>query len=455
MSAERSLGRLTGYSGGTAAIERGGQGSWDLILLFCVLALSVIGIVFIYSSSLTASGEPRNAEYLRQIAWVSSGLLLLVGTAMLDYRRLTAFSPIVYVVVLFALLLVTLFGREINGSRSWVGIGNLGIQPSELMKVATILMLGLVLDRWHADMDRLTRFVLALAVGLFPALLVLLQDLGTALVFVPITIVMVYIGGARTRHVLLFVSAAGLALLLLVLPFWREVTRGPNDWVVRFFADRRLTLTVFVAFSAAAGLSLLGLAVLRRAIFWPFAWVSLTAAAGLLLAIAAREVLQSHQIMRLIVFVDPYIDPQGAGWNVIQSLNAVGSGGLAGKGFLQGTQSQLQFLPQQSTDFIFSIIAEEWGFLGVLLVFGLFAVLLLRIVRVGMRASDRLGAVICAGVGAYLFFHLSVNVGMASGIMPVMGIPLVFVSYGGSSAWASLAAIGLVISVRRNRSIYS
>lgn len=455
MSAERSLGSFAGLRGVAGAADRGGQGSWDLILLFAVLALSVIGIVFIYSSSLTASGEPRNTEYLRQIAWVVSGMLLLVGTSLVDYRRLSSFGPLLYGGVLIALLLVSVFGREINGSRSWVGVGGLGVQPSELMKIATILTLGAVLDRWHADLHRLPRFVLAMLIGLFPAMLVLVQDLGTAIVFIPIAIVMVYIGGARSRHVLLFVSAAALALLLLVLPFWREVTRGPNDWIVRFFADRSLALTVLAALAAAAGLSMLGVVLLRRQVFWPFAWVSLSAAAGLLLAIAAREILQSHQIMRLIVFVDPYIDPQGAGWNVIQSLNAVGSGGLVGKGFLQGTQSQLQFLPQQSTDFIFSIIAEEWGFLGVSLVFGLFALLLLRVVRTGMRASDRLGAVLCSGVAAYLFFHLAVNVGMASGVMPVMGIPLVFVSYGGSSAWASLIAIGIVQSVRRNRSIYS
>jgi rod shape determining protein RodA len=160
-----------------------------------------------------------------------------------------------------------------------------------------------------------------------------------------------------------------------------------------------------------------------------------------------NRVLKPYQIMRFIVFLDPQVDPQGAGWNLLQSVTAVGSGGLAGKGFLKGTQSHYQFLPQQSTDFIFSILAEEWGFLGGLLVFGLFLVILLRGVRIMYIARDDFGMHVAAGVVGMIFFHVVINIGMAMGIMPITGIPLFFLSYGGSSLWTALIGVGLLLDI--------
>jgi rod shape determining protein RodA len=177
----------------------------------------------------------------------------------------------------------------------------------------------------------------------------------------------------------------------------------------------------------------------------------------LLLAISGsllfRKVLKEYQIMRLIVFLNPSVDPRGAGWNIIQSVTAVGSGGLWGKGFLQGTQSHYRYIPQQSTDFIFSILSEEWGFVGILIVFALFLVILTRGILIIKNTKDRFASITAAGIVGMIFFHFAVNVGMAIGIMPITGIPLFFLSYGGSSLWTVLISIGILMNfyIRRYR----
>jgi rod shape determining protein RodA len=173
---------------------------------------------------------------------------------------------------------------------------------------------------------------------------------------------------------------------------------------------------------------------------------------GTIGSLAARRVLKGYVMTRLIVFLDPNVDPRGAGWNIIQSVTAVGSGGIAGKGWLQGTQSHLQYLPQQSTDFIFSILAEEWGFLGALLVFACFTVIIVRGLMISAKAKDNYASLIAVGVVTMIFFHVAVNIGMAIGIMPITGI--LFLSYGGSSLWTSLIGVGLLMSIYQHRYRY-
>ena len=191
----------------------------------------------------------------------------------------------------------------------------------------------------------------------------------------------------------------------------------------------------------------------QRYFYWLF-YVSTILSTSYIGSLALRQVLKDYQIKRLIVFLDPGIDPQGAGWNVIQSVTAVGSGGWFGKGWLHGTQSHYRFLPQQSTDFIFSIIAEEWGFFGSLLVFMLFGVILIRGFVIMLNARDRFAALVCSGIIGMFGFHILVNIGMAMGIMPITGIPLFFLSYGGSSLWTALIGIGLLLNIHIRRYRY-
>jgi rod shape determining protein RodA len=184
--------------------------------------------------------------------------------------------------------------------------------------------------------------------------------------------------------------------------------------------------------------------------FW-IAYVTLAFVASISASVLAHKVLKEYQIMRLIVFMDPRIDPRGSGWNILQSITAIGSGGFLGRGFLQGTQSHYRYLPQQSTDFIFSIIAEEWGFLGGLTVFGLFLVLLRRSAAIMRSLRDKYSLYTTAGVMGMIFFHFMINAGMAMGIMPITGIPLFFLSYGGSSLWVILISIGLLLGISARR----
>ncbi len=429
--------------------------SFDVYLLVASLSLMVIGILFVYSSGVTATGEVFSKEYLKQIVWVLIGIAILFGVSIIDYTRLRDWAPYLYVVLALALVVTLVTGRVVNGSRSWLGVGGLGIQPSEFMKIATILLLARYLERTGGREQELKRFGIALGIVVFPMLLILAQpDLGTALVYLPIFMFMVFTAGGKARHILFILLAGMLVIVLTVLPAWQSQILGAQIPALQVFTSVHLMFYPLVGVLAVVGLSLIGLLVLKRRYYYWILYASLIVLSGLLGSIAARAFLKDYQIMRLIVFLDPYVDPRGAGWNIIQSVTAVGSGGLFGKGFLQGTQSHYQYLPQQSTDFIFSILAEEWGFVGALLVFALFMVILIRGLYIVTQAKDRFAAITGAGIVGMIFFHFVVNVGMAIGIMPITGIPLFFLSHGGSSLWTALIGVGLLMSIYHNRYQY-
>jgi rod shape determining protein RodA len=430
--------------------------AFDVYILASTLSLIVIGILFIYSSGITSTGELFSTEYLRQIVWASSGLVLLLGLSFLDYSRLKGVSPYVYGTVLVMLALTLLFGRVVNGARSWIGIGNLGIQPSEFAKLATILVLARLLDQHRKSIDRLPTFLAGFLLVLAPVLLVMLQpDLGTALVFPPIYLLMAFAAGAKLRHVLYVVFLGVLTFVLAGLPAWETHIRQQNVPIVRLVSDPRITGLVLLSIASVAILALVGLFLMKRRYFYWIVYASSLAGGALAAAVASSRVLRQYQIMRLIVFLDPYVDPRGAGWNIIQSVTAVGSGGPFGKGFLKGTQSHYQYLPQQSTDFIFSILAEEWGFLGSLLVFGLFLLLMLRGLHIASAAKDGFASLVATGIVGLIFLHFLVNVGMAMGIMPITGIPLLFLSHGGSALWTGMMSVGILMSIYLHRFRYS
>ena len=203
--------------------------------------------------------------------------------------------------------------------------------------------------------------------------------------------------------------------------------------------------------SAITVLSLLGRIFFKNSYYYWIAFVFAIITVSLIASIGAGKVLKDYQIKRLIVFLDPQTDPLGSGWNIIQSKIAIGSGNIFGQGFLQGTQSHYRFLPQQSTDFIFSILSEETGFVGGLAVFSLYLVIILRGFSIIKSTTDIFGCYIASGVCAMLFYHFIVNVGMVMGMMPITGIPLLFLSYGGSSLWVAMMSVGLLESVRLRR----
>ncbi|MFW5776961.1 MAG: rod shape-determining protein RodA [Spirochaetota bacterium] len=427
----------------------------DVLLILATIALMTIGVLFIYSSGVTSDGVSFSREWLRQIIWVILGLVILASVAVFDYARLRDLSPYIYGTLIVVLIGTLLFGRVVNGARSWIGVGEFGVQPSEFMKIATILLLARFFEVRGRSLHEPLTFGLGMAIALVPMGLILLQpDLGTALVYLPVFLVMAYAAGARPRYILFILAVGVVTVVLTVLPAWeREIYEGSVP-AIAILTDRRLLIIVSGSIAAVGALALAGLLIVKRRYF---AWiiygvgVFLTAIAA---SVIGRRVLRDYQVMRLIVFLEPNVDPRGAGWNIIQSVTAVGSGGIAGKGWLQGTQSHLQYLPQQSTDFIFSILAEEWGFLGALGVFACFAAIMVRGLMISAKAKDNFASLVAVGIVTMVFFHLAVNVGMAIGIMPITGIPLPFLSYGGSSLWTTLIGVGLLMSIYQHRYSY-
>ena len=421
----------------------------DPVLLVVTAALVAIGIAFVYSSGVNSAGASVSHEWIKQLVWAGSGWVLLVVCAINNHQRYKPVTPYIFMAALALLLVTALVGREVNGARSWLGIGDFGIQASEFAKLATILFLAAYLSEIGNGIRELPRFLLALLVVAAPVGLILLQpDLGTALVYFPMFLIMALIAGARVRHVVFVALAALLTLVCAAIPSVRRLLVDADPGMWRLVTDPAVARYSLLALGAVAGLAYAGHRVFRHTSY--YYWVMYAAAllfvgvaGGLLLSAALKQ----YQIMRLVIFLNPWVEPRGAGWNIIQSVTAVGAGGFSGTGYLAGSQSHLRYLPQQSTDFIFSILAEESGFLGGIGVLLLFAVLLGRGIVIMYAAGDGFATLVAAGVIGMLLLHVVVNIGMTMGILPITGIPLMLLSYGGSSLWTALVGVGLLTNV--------
>ncbi|WP_315600917.1 rod shape-determining protein RodA [Treponema socranskii] len=425
--------------------------AFDYILLVCVLVLTAAGIAFIYSSAINSDGVLVTNEYVKQTVWASIGIVLIVITALYDYRNTTRYAYILYAALAPVLLYTVIFGRHVNGANSWIGIGHFGIQPSEFGKIIFILFLAKYLSESAGEVP-LKRFLIAAAIFALPVLLILAQpDLGTASVYIPVFLVMCFMAGIPLRYIL-FVFAVGMGTIFLtVLPVWNDVIAHRKIAVIGALTDIRLRLLLI---AASLSIALIGIVVRRylrgqRYFYW-ISYGAFIATLSLFGSYGAGHVLKEYQISRLIVFLDPSVDPRGSGWNIIQSKIAIGAGGIFGRSFLHGTQSHYRFLPQQSTDFIFSILSEELGFIGGLIVFVLYGLIFFRTLKI-MRNSTGYGLYIAAGILGMFFFHFFVNIGMVMGIMPITGIPLLFLSYGGSSLLTAMVAVGLLMSINYHK----
>jgi len=422
----------------------------DYLLLLPVLILIALGVLFIYSSGITSEGIQVSTEYIRQIIWGTTGLLAVIILSIFNYRRFYNLSLYIYLISLLPLLYTLLF---FNTAR-WLRFGSIGLQMSEFVKISSIILLA----RYLADTDRnkgaFSRFAIACLIIFIPMGIVLLQpDLGTALIYIAILITMLFIAGIPMRYVALMVSCIVLTGILLLLPLWQAYILRRTIPFLAALTNLRIVLITVIFFLIIAVISLFGYLKFKKKYFFWFVYMSVIVVFSLGASYAARVVLRNYQLMRLIVFLDPNVDPRGAGWNIIQSMTAIGAGGFTGRGFLQGTQSHYRFLPEQSTDFIFSIFSEETGFLGGLFVFFLFFLICHRLVVIMKKTTDPFAKYICAGLAGMYCFHFIVNIGMTIGIMPITGIPLIFMSYGGSSILTSMIGIGLALSIHVRRYI--
>ena len=423
----------------------------DFFLFFSSLVLTTVGILFIYSSGVTSEGVLISSEYRRQMVWAAAGIVLILLLVMLDYRRIYDLSVYLYVGTLLLLLYTFIFGRVIHGTR-WLRIGSFGIQSSEFAKLTTILFLAWYLDNTKRNQKTFIRFIVSCLIVLIPMTMVLLQpDLGTALVFIPLLLGMCFAAGISLSYIIFFGLSIILAGVLLVLPLWQASIMHNALPALMIFTNTRFLVASFLILFLVALIALFGLVRYHKRYFYWIFYGTMLLIISLGVSFAAHKVLKDYQIMRLIVFLDPNVDPRGSGWHIIQSITAIGSGGVSGKGYLQGTQSHYRFLPEQSTDFIFSILSEEWGFIGGIFVFILFLIISLRLIRIMRITTDTFGSYIVSGLASMYVFHFFINVGMTMGIMPITGIPLMFVSYGGSALLTAMAGIGLALSVHVRR----
>lgn len=425
---------------------------FDYFLFAAVIMLVTIGVFFIYSSGINSEKVLVSNEYVKQIFFAVSGLFLMLGVSLFDYRRFRRFAPWLYAILIIVLIYTRIFGRYVNGARSWLGIGDFGIQPSEFCKIIFTIFLAWYLEKTDNSVSPKKRFAIAMLILLVPIGLILLQpDLGTASVYIPIFLIMCFVAGIPLRYIMLLLVGGSLTIFFTVLPIWQSEIYRKSLPIILVLTNMKLRLVVILAFLVISILSLVGYMFFKNRYYYWIAYVSGIITAALILSIFAGEVLKDYQIKRLIIFLDPEADPLGAGWNIRQSKTAIGAGGFLGQGFLKGTQSHYRYLPQQSTDFIFSILSEEWGFIGGISVFFLYLVILIRGLIITKHTNNNFGYYIAAGLTFMFFFHFIVNVGMVMGIMPITGIPLLFLSYGGSSLWTAMIAIGLLMSINFRR----
>ncbi|MFZ4617644.1 MAG: rod shape-determining protein RodA [Rectinemataceae bacterium] len=423
----------------------------DFAAFGAAILLAVIGILSIFSSGVTADGNIISNDYMKQVMWAAVGLALMITLVFIDYRQIKDYSLGLYLLFVVILVYTKLFGRVVNGARAWIGVGELGIQPSEFTKVIVILFLARYLDNSEHE-PVLRRIIVAFSIVALPMVLVLSQpDFGTALVFLPILFFMLVVAGIETRYLLFLAVAGSLTMGFTILPLWEKyILAKPSSFLFVFYREP-YDLLVLLVIAIIAAIASWGFISFKKRYYYWISWISIALSVGMGFSLLAHKVLKEYQVMRLIVFLDPSIDPRGSGWNILQSITAIGSGGFSGRGFLLGPQSHNKYIPQQSTDFIFSIVAEEWGFLGGVLVFGLFWLLLSRCVAIMRTARDSFSRYVTGGIMGMIFFHFMINAGMAMGIMPITGIPLFFLSYGGSSLLTVMMAVGILLGISARR----
>jgi rod shape determining protein RodA len=407
--------------------------------------------MFIYSSAITSSGTLISGEYVRQIIWAGAGITAAIVISMLNYRRFYDLSLYIYLLSLVPLLYTSFFGRVVHNSR-WLRIGSLGIQASEFAKIAVIIILARYLADTKRNHNNFLRFFVSGFIVFIPMGIVLIQpDLGTSLVFMAIFITMIFSAGMSKRYIFFMCSCIIFSGLFLVLPLWQTYILKKTIPFISILTNIKIILIVVLFLIIISAVSIFGYLKYNKKYFFWFIYSSFIFIISLGVSYTARIILKNYQIMRLIVFLDPNVDPRGAGWNIIQSVTAIGAGGLTGRGYLQGTQSHYRYLPEQSTDFIFSIFSEETGLIGGLIVFALFFIICFRLLRIMKTTVDPFACYVCSGLAGMISFHFLVNVGMTMGIMPITGIPLLFMSYGGSAVLSVMIGIGLALSIHLRR----
>lgn len=406
---------------------------WVTVMLYAALVL--LGWLNIYASVYDETIGQSIFDFSlspgRQLLFMTASVIIIIAILIIDMRFYDTFAYIIYGAVLFLLVLVPIIGKEVGGNKAWIGIGSFGGQPSEFAKFATALAVAKFVGTIGFRMDNLRNQFVLFAMIVVPMLLILLQkDTGTALVFTSFLIVF-YREGMSPFLIIVGIACAIIFVLALLVENNIYLYAGIGViWAILIFLSRRKK------FKRLAVLTIGALLVI-----------------GLLQSVdyVVDNVLKPHQQNRVKALINPDADPLGYGWNVTQSKIAIGSGGLFGKGFLKGTQTKFDFVPEQSTDFIFCTIGEEHGWLGSLVTIGLWVVLMFRIIFIAERQKNRFTRVFAYATLSIMLFHFAVNIGMTIGLFPVIGIPLPFFSYGGSSLWGFTIMLFILLKLDAHR----
>ena len=425
-------------------------------------------------------------RYGKQFIWIVAAIVVAIFVVIIDSRFYFFFSWFIYGALMLILLLVLLFGKEINGAKSWFEFGGFSLQPSEFAKFGTALALAVYLSSKRHDLTRLDVFIPALAIIFLPALLTALQpDMGSTIVYFALFLVLFregmspYIFVSGLLMVILFfltllINNLYLTIALIIAAFillwfatrkWKLVTVGAA--ILIFITGLLYLLDYYVLESIGAELVIFISLLLSGAVyaFYFYNKKAVTAMviylflSGSILYVnsvdyAFNNLIQPHQKDRVNILLGLKSDPHGTGYNVNQSIISIGSGGFLGKGFLKGTQTKFKFVPKQSSDFIFCTVGEEWGFLGSFVVIGMYLAMLLRLIVLAERQRSVFSRIYGYGVVSIIFTHFFINIGMAVGLVPVIGIPLPFFSYGGSSLWGFTILLFIFLRLDASRTEY-
>lgn len=405
---------------------------FDVRLIIYYLALVIIGWITIYSTCYIPDGSTPffdfGQPYGKQMIWIGTSIFLATVILLIDSGIIQHYAYFFYLFCLFLMVLVLFIGAEINGAKSWIKIGSFSIQPTEFMKVATALALAKFMQEGKTESQRRNVWIVQFALIFIPVIVALLQhDAGSALVFFSF-IILFYREGFSAEFLVLGIIAAILAFITL-----------------KFNETYSLALitAVFIGFMIAHRTKKKKM---RRNVIVYVACIVFVFSVNFLY----EHGFEPHQKQRIDTILGKTSDPLGADFNLNQSKIAIGSGGLFGKGYLKGTQTKLNFVPEQSTDFIFCAIGEEWGFFGTLVVFGLFGALIFRILKLSEKQRNPFVRYYGYGIAGIIAFHFFINIGMTTGLLPIIGIPLPFISYGGSSLWAFTIMLFCFIKLNDN-----
>jgi len=403
---------------------------WLTILIY--LALCVIGWFNIHAAvydPLHPSIVDMSTNYGKQFIFIITALLLGLVIILLDSKFFSTFSPVFYGITLLLLVVVLIVGRNVGGNQAWIPLGSFRLQPSEFAKFSTCLLLAHYISSTNLKMGDLKMIGVCIIILLIPTALIMLQpDTGSALTFTSLVFALYREG---LSGYILIIGAILIVLFIL-----------------------SLLINKFILVAILVALAVMALVLFRqtRKFIVPIS-VTTVACIAFIFSVnfAYQNILQSHQRNRIDVILGKVNDPRGQGYNLNQSKIAIGSGGMWGKGYLQGTQTKYDFVPEQSTDFIFCTVGEEWGFAGSFVVIGLYLILLLRIINIAERQRSSFSRIYGYGVASILFFHFFINIGMTIGLVPVIGIPLPFLSYGGSSLWSFTILLFILLKLDSNR----